>query len=67
MTPVADVNGVVLPGMFRNETGGIIVNNKQTYAKAIAERKQFDKMQDQIDTLNNTVKELSDLIRNMVK
>lgn len=67
MKQIADKNGTVLQGLFREPNGGIVVNNIQAYERSLAEKAKIENMQNQIDSLNTTVKELADLIRNMVK
>lgn len=56
MKPVADVNGVVIEGMFRNPDGSLTLNNHAAYKKNKLQHDKFSSLTKEVDLLKEQMK-----------
>lgn len=66
MKPVASKDGIKIAGLFRSSNGGLAVDDQTMLNKALMEKKRIDDMQNQISSLNNTVNELAEMVKQLV-
>ena len=62
MLRVKDENGNVVPGLFKDDRGAIVVNDKPGYQKYLLEKQH----QETINNLKQEVSELKDMIHALI-
>lgn len=63
MMHVKDESGNIIPGLFKDSVGAIIVEKNYDYNKYVQEKKRLDK----INNLESEVKELKELIYKLLE
>jgi len=66
MKQVIDTEGRAIRGLFREQNGGLVVDDQLRYKKALAEKERIEKVEKDINTVMSKVDKLEDLIKTLI-
>jgi hypothetical protein len=64
---VINKDGVVVSGLFRTNTGALVVNNPMEFKKYSAQRQTIQNQQEKIKTLEEQIQELKMLMQQILE
>lgn len=66
MIRVQDISGNVIPGLFRDKNGLIVVNDKDAYQRYVTTKSFKERDAQKIDALQNELAELKSLVERLL-
>jgi len=66
MIKVQDKNGNEIPGLFRTQTGSIVVRDKNSYDRYLLERNSRMTDKNKIESLEDQVRNLTSLVEKLL-